>query len=492
MLIRIVAVGLILLMTEVTALHAQPAGEVGKTQKIVDPTGGLRVDPTGDQEEYRVIKLRPKLSEPNSKSRLFPDRSDWKPGNAAPIFLRQNFESSLAMERRKEFFRAEPGPLEKGLSDPRILEVESLKLYNVAELERAAYREHSGWEYPLYEPEYEGGGIEILLPDVQEIRICSLYLCELARAAIARGEPTKAERYVRIGMGLTRHLSETPFMVVKLVSAAQFRYYQLVMEELIQMPTAPNYYWDLTSLPRPMVELRSALQWEWNILPKAYPELLDLDAITTKEQWQKLHEKIVSGLIVFGAMPEMSSAQFEEVKKSWASKSREMLPKLDPPRAERVASMSDAETSLRYWWLRVQQLQNIQFEPCLLEPQYVVEEMLKREQQVAKLFEGEEFILQSIMPQFKARAVHAIWRHEQRIPQLRVVESIRHWSAEHNGELPASLADLTLPAPIDPLSGKPFEYKRAEDGKSAELRACNVKLPDVGHNLGFTYRLVRE
>ncbi len=99
-----------------------------------------------------------------AKSRLFPDRSDMKPGNAAPIFLRQNFEATTAMEQRKKFYAAEPGPLERRLNDPQLLEVEQLGLYRVAELERGAYRDRAGWEYPLYEPEYEGGGLQTMLP----------------------------------------------------------------------------------------------------------------------------------------------------------------------------------------------------------------------------------------------------------------------------------------------------------------------------------------
>lgn len=471
--------------------HAQPARQEPQAEKLVDPTGGLPVEATAKLEEYRIIKLRPKLAEPPAKSRLFPDRSDLVPGNAAPIFLRQNFEASTRMEKRKEFFRAEPGPMEKRLSDPNILAVQRMGLYDVGELERAACREHAGWEYPLYEPQYDGGGMYTLLPDVQESRITGLYLCELTRAAIAKGNVAQAERYLRIGLGVTRHLSETPFMVVKIVGSAQCSYYQFAMEELVQLPQSPNYYWDLASLPRPLIDPRPALEWERNVLQQAYPELLNLDALTTEQQWQKLSDKIWNGIhaVEDGRVPKPGTPAFEQLMDALLKKSRELLPRLDPNRAERVAKMSDAEALVRYWWIRVQQLQSTSFVPGLLEPHMAIELMQEREKQVAEMFVGEEFVLSSVMPFLSSTQLRFIYAKEQKFALLRTIEAIRHWIAEHDGKLPNTLSELTLPAPLDPLSGQAFEYEPAADGKSAQLHGKFIKLPEDTVKYGFSYRL---
>jgi len=42
------------------------------------------------------------------------------------------------------------------------------------------------------------------------------------------------------------------------------------------------------------------------------------------------------------------------------------------------------------------------------------------------------------------------------------------YAADHGGKWPDSLADVDVPVPVDPFTGKPFLYKR--DGVTAHLR----------------------
>jgi hypothetical protein len=50
-------------------------------------------------------------------------------------------------------------------------------------------------------------------------------------------------------------------------------------------------------------------------------------------------------------------------------------------------------------------------------------------------------------------------RLEQRLALLRTVEAIRLAAAKNGGKLPAGLSEVGVPVPIDPVSGKPFEYR---------------------------------
>jgi hypothetical protein len=63
-------------------------------------------------------------------------------------------------------------------------------------------------------------------------------------------------------------------------------------------------------------------------------------------------------------------------------------------------------------------------------------------------------------------------RLEQRIALLRVIEAIRMHAAEHHGQLPATLADIAVPLPDDPFTGKPFGYEL--DGATAKLRSAQI------------------
>jgi hypothetical protein len=64
------------------------------------------------------------------------------------------------------------------------------------------------------------------------------------------------------------------------------------------------------------------------------------------------------------------------------------------------------------------------------------------------------------LPQGQARV-------RQRLALLRHAEAIRLYAAEKGG-LPARLADVGVPLPLDPVSGRPFLYRR--EGGGASLR----------------------
>jgi hypothetical protein len=64
-------------------------------------------------------------------------------------------------------------------------------------------------------------------------------------------------------------------------------------------------------------------------------------------------------------------------------------------------------------------------------------------------------------------------RLTQKIAVLRAIEALRLHAAEHNGKLPASLAEVTaVPVPVDPATGGAFEYRL--EGKTAILRPAKV------------------
>ncbi len=59
-------------------------------------------------------------------------------------------------------------------------------------------------------------------------------------------------------------------------------------------------------------------------------------------------------------------------------------------------------------------------------------------------------------------------RLDRRLAVLRIVEALRFYAAAHQGQLPASLDDIRdVPIPVDPLTGKAFDYRR--EGERARL-----------------------
>ncbi len=71
---------------------------------------------------------------------------------------------------------------------------------------------------------------------------------------------------------------------------------------------------------------------------------------------------------------------------------------------------------------------------------------------------GEDGLFADLVPDIlKLRRMQA--RLEQRMALLRHVEALRMYAESHEGKLPTKLADIAVPLPNDPFTGKPFVYK---------------------------------
>jgi hypothetical protein len=90
------------------------------------------------------------------------------------------------------------------------------------------------------------------------------------------------------------------------------------------------------------------------------------------------------------------------------------------------------------------------------------------------------------------KVIFATTRIDRKIAALRCIEAIRLYVGGHDGKLPAALNDLTeVPIPVDPVTGKDFEYK-VDDGK-AVLSAPPPpgEKPNSGNHLKYELTLAR-
>ena len=77
-------------------------------------------------------------------------------------------------------------------------------------------------------------------------------------------------------------------------------------------------------------------------------------------------------------------------------------------------------------------------------------------------------------------------RSDQYLALLRTIEALRDYAAAHEGHPPQNLDQITLPLPVDPLTGKPFAYR--VDGQSATIDAPSPAWR--GPRSGWRYELV--
>jgi hypothetical protein len=437
-----------------------------------------------DEPAWTEIVVTPRrVPEPILDIELFPSDADRVRGNAAPILLRLTWEQQpTLMEQIRRAGDYQGGTLaEFDLEKFR----KEVPLVRYSELKRAAYRTTAEWEYPLRETRDLH---HVLLPDVQGLRAFGMMLSAHARADVKEGKVDDALEKIRVGFGVADQMGRTPFLIVKLVQNASQRLFLDRVEELQQVEAAPNLYWALTRLPRPLVELGTTADWETRFVVANVPDLLDLERPRTREEWRRTGELLVKLLSEFDSDWQARIREAGGKKQAMAGylkRARARLPEVSPEVAERVPAMSDEEVGVRYFAARVL-IENDRAVSVLHLPPAEGLPLLREFRQRRAAWSEEEPELEIVVGNFVAGAL-PIWGAQRRVAALRIVAALRDHAARHEGELPATLdAIADLPIPVDPFTNRPFEY-RVEDGV-ATLVGEPVTI-DEKPEFGLRYRI---
>lgn len=431
-------------------------------------TGGVQsVTTDGDFVISRTLILRPQIAEQALSSRLFPSADKLRRGTAAQIYLRMAHEASLDMQ--KFTILRENVSTDTPIEELDIEFVVANAPLRWSELKRAAFRERADWEYPLEEEPW----VDVLLPDVQQSRVFHNAIVQCARADIKLGLIPSAEEKICLAFAYAKHIGETPMIICRLIQSVHSTVALHAVEELIQHPLAPNYFWDLTALPRPMIDIRSAIQFESVVLQKTFPELLSLERLNSMQDWEELQSAIFNKVPKFEEVSPDSTTDLKQAVNDWPEIARKRLPAIDKRFKDKMDSMCDAEASVRYLYERSRQLNRQRLAVSLLEPHVAVPRSIVEDKRMADSCADEQ-LLKFIMLGISNGFIRRAWELDQKFAMLRVVESIRDWSGRNDGKLPTSLDDLTLPIPEDCLTNKPFRYELSADGKSADLRSGKV------------------
>src|SRR5205807_7462398 len=87
----------------------------------------------------------------------------------------------------------------------------------------------------------------------------------------------------------------------KLIGLAMVSQFAGAVADFVEQPHAPNVYWALTALPRPLIDERRAQEWEYRMVELQFPELADLDRGRTPEQWDGLLRRVRKDLRLFAS-----------------------------------------------------------------------------------------------------------------------------------------------------------------------------------------------
>lgn len=427
---------------------------------------------------------------------LLPKYVDRTAGNAAPIYLKallilaQKRQPSSFWEKVDGWLESPPAELPRAEVRAAIEPFGSVLAYTRI----AAHRDHCDWDPPLRESDHP---FEILLPEVQELRAIGRLLALQARLQIADEEPIQAIATLQTGFAMAKHASEDSFLVNGLVGQAIANSMVEHVGAVVQSKNCPNLYWTLTALPNPFIDFRSAADVEAASIYQEFPQLRDVEhAQRTADEWQSMLAAFVGRRNSFNATLTGASdpngakqavaafvkaailiTQYPTAKAGLIAAGRERT---------RIEAMPPAQAILAYAALCLDRSRDEVFKWYGVPYRQAREGMAAAESKLKNRAHSEGIfsIGDQLVPAFSNVRVAQV-RAERRMAALRIVESIRMYAALHEGELPARLDELSdAPAPLDPVTGQPFEYKLADGAAVLE-----GKLPIAGISLRYELRL---
>jgi hypothetical protein len=398
---------------------------------------------------------------------LLPELMEMHPGNPVQGYLKcyteqQQFFFDKDTFRRREEYQAMP---------LRELPAKDLLDYGHSALrqaDRAARLDKPDWQIL---PKLKTDGVWLLLPEVQQMRTLAAALKVRFRAEVALGHFDDAIRTAKTVFALARHLGEHPTLIGDLVGIAIAFVAIDPLEEMLEQPGCPNFYWALTNLPSPFISLEKGMEGERALIRGEFRDL-DESAPMTAEQIKKLMEHIDKLREV--AQAEVKAKEPDRSTRTWVAErtrdekllgaARRRLVEYGLPE-ERLARFPAEQVIILDEWREFEERRDEVMKLMTL-PAWQAEEALPDWVLKHKPRADEWLFLELVPAIYRVRRAQA--RLEQRIGLLRCVEALRLYAAAHDGRLPARLADAGVRLPDDPFTGKPFDYQ--VDGATAHLR----------------------
>jgi hypothetical protein len=432
--------------------------------------------PAADPEPVRWqrLTLTPAAApSPVLRHPLLPDVLEQRPGNAAPHYARATvlLRRDVPQPVRNALYEWSELPL-GGLPKEDVRQALALAEPALAEAECGALCETCDWELST---RLRRDGIATILEEVQQMRELNLFLIMRMRLELADGRTRRAVRTASLSLALARHAADQPTLINALVGVALASRTLHVLEDEMQRPDAPNLYWSLTDLPRPFADLRKPLHGERLTAYGTFPhrsKLADLDAEPLRpEEVKELADRVI-GISRGLDVPVFNRAALAALLVRKHDTSKKALIEAGRP-AGRVEAMTPLEVSLLHSFLEYERalddvlaLQSLPYWEAQprMEKIRIAQRRLPRNLAQAMRGDGPLLPLAGLFVPATEKVLMARTRLDRRIAALRCVEALRLHAAAHGGRWPERLEDVTeVPVPIDPATGKPFDYRVAGD-----------------------------
>ena len=425
---------LTLLAVAVSAAPAQPPIELKDGQYIVP----LTVDAAAPQ--------RPVL-----KHRLLPELREVQTGNQIQAFYKCFFEQNDLFHKKESTDKQEAwlkAPL-KDLAGER--ELIGYARVAVNQANYAARLDTIDWQITNL---VKSEGVNVILSDLQQMRMLVRVLKVRLRGELARGELDSALHTLQTMFALGRTFNEHPSLIGSLVGIAITTIAISGVEELVQQPGAPNLFWALADLPYPFIDLRKGREGEKLFLGKEFYILRKATQVSEADL-----NALVKSLDPSAAVNPGNS---EKTPAAWYAKQAADKAAIDTAR-ERLVKLGHKPADLT----KLSGLQLLLMDD-FAQYEMAVDEFAKwtsfpfwqvpAELATAKPLPGP---FGDLFPGW-IKVMYAKARLQNHVGLLMVAEALRAHAAENGGTFPANLDAVKLPIPLDVTTGKPFGYEVRE------------------------------
>ena len=310
-----------------------------------------------------------------------------------------------------------------------------------------------------------------------------------ARLQIAEKNYAEACESLQVGYSMARHVAKQPFMVSTMAGASITEMMDEQLLSLCQQPDAPNLYWSIAALPRPIIDMRKSLECEYDCLYLSAPLLRKVRQLQcSPAQWKLTLRAVLMQLAPAGVSDHELDAA---VKKIMAFPPEAKLALLETGYSkEEIAAMPPAQIALLSIVEVYDHLRDDIYKWGCLPYCQACDKLLEMGELEFNNKDAQGRVvmnpgsLESYFPSpyHVACMLGVSARADRRLATLMCIEALRLYAATHDGRLPKSLDEIDeAPCPINPLTGKPFGYC-VEDG-TAIIDADDREFNDVEYHV---------
>jgi hypothetical protein len=455
------------------------ASVVAAPATLAQPAAGAKLP------ELTALELTPASAPvPALKYQLLPDSAELKSGNAAVAYRRAaKLLKDLAIDEARSLKMLDWTEASvKDAADGKFLSREETRALAKScqgvldELAQASTYAHCEWELPRPKEGLTAAVDRFVKQgDFYEINHLASIADFCARVDILDGKYDRALRTLRSGLTLGRHIGHGPTLMHALIGVATAQRTADRLQEWVASPGAPNLYWALATLPRPFIDLRHALRGEQLLAANEYPEFHNLDAgpLSDKEietRVRQARQRLDRSLDQMGKVVDSKRPPAQGLKRLPAVDVDNLYPaakksllaqgvkreELDAMPRLQVVALAAARHCQRlqddiYKWMYLPYSQGREG----------LRQTIKRAQ-AGQPAEADLLPCHLFLPQFESIYL-APGLAERRLAALCCLEAIRLSAAKQGGMLPTTLAEMDVPIPLNPFTGRAFEY-RLSDG----------------------------